>query len=138
MRSALRPDGVAPPGGHYSHGVIVETARTLYVAGQVALDQDGQLVGPGDAEAQARQVLSNLQRVIEAAGGRLEDVAKTTVLLTDLDHRQPVDRVRREFFRGDPPANTLLVVASLARPEFLVEIEAVVPLGRTRPLTPQD
>lgn len=128
MRKALRPVGVAPPGGYYSHGVIVEAARTLYVAGQVALDQQGELVGPGDVEAQGRQVLTNLRRVIEAAGGSMEDVAKTTVFLIDLDHRQPVDRVRREFFRGDPPANTLLVVASLARPEFLVEIEAIVPL----------
>jgi enamine deaminase RidA (YjgF/YER057c/UK114 family) len=98
------------------------------VAGQVALDEDGQLVGAGDAESQARQVLTNLQRVIEAAGGSMADVARTTVYLTRLDDRVPVGRVRSEFFPPPPPANTLLVVASLAQPEFLVEIDAIVPL----------
>lgn len=127
-RTTIRPDGVAPPGGHYSHGVAIGAHRVLYVAGQVALDANGALVGAGDARAQARQVLENLRRVIEAAGGRLEDVAKTTVFLTDLAAREPVNEVRREVFAGDPPANTLLVVSSLARPEFLVEIEAIVPL----------
>lgn len=128
MRTTLRPEGVAPPTAHYSHGVVIETSRTLYAAGQVALDEEGRLVGAGDPEAQARQVLTNLRRVVEAAGGRLEDAAKTTVFLTDLAHREPVARVRREFFQGDPPANTLVVVTSLARAEFLVEVEAIVPL----------
>lgn len=128
-RSALRPEGVAPPGGHFSHGVVVEDAtRTLYVAGQVALDEEGELVGAGDPAAQATQALTNLQRVVEAAGGRMEDVAKTTVFLVDLDHRAAVGQVRKRFFAGDPPANTLLVVSSLARPDLLVEVEAVVPL----------
>ncbi|MGH8926917.1 MAG: RidA family protein [Acidimicrobiia bacterium] len=128
-RSILTPDEVAPPGGQYSHGVVVEGAgRILYVAGQVAFDESGELVGPGDPAAQAEQALTNLARVVEAAGGRMEDVAKTMVFLVDLDHRGPVGEVRSRFFPTDPPANTLLVVSSLARPDLLVEIEAVVPL----------
>lgn len=130
QRSALTPEGVAPPGGHFSHGVLVEEAsRVLYLAGQVALDEAGELVGPGDPAAQAAQVLTNMSRIVEEAGGRMEDVAKTTVFLVDLSHRPAVAEVRRRFFPSDPPANTLLVVSSLARPEFLVEIEAVVPLS---------
>ncbi|MGH8874026.1 MAG: RidA family protein [Acidimicrobiia bacterium] len=128
MRNVIRPGGVAPPGGHYSHGILVDAVRTLYVAGQVSLDADGRLVAPGDVEEQARQVLRNLEAVVREAGAGLEDVAKTTVFLTSRDFREPVDRVRREFFGGDPPANTLLIIAGLARPEFLVEIEAIVPL----------
>ena len=58
----------------------------------------------------------------------MEDVAKLTVFITDIKHREPVGRVRQEFFKGDPPASTLLVVAGLADPDFVVEIEAVVPL----------
>lgn len=129
QRSILKPDGVAPPAGQYSHGVVVEGAnRTLYVAGQIGFDETGELVGPGDPAAQAAQALTNLSRVVEAAGGRMEDVAKTTVFLVDLAHRVPVGEVRSRFFPKDPPANTLLVVTSLARPDILVEIEAVVPL----------
>jgi enamine deaminase RidA (YjgF/YER057c/UK114 family) len=69
-----------------------------------------------------------MKKVIEGAGGRMEDVAKTTVFITDIKHREAVGRVRQEFFKGDPPANTLLVISSLADPAFLVEIEAIVPL----------
>lgn len=126
-RSVVQVNGVAPPAGHYSHGVIV-SGRTLYVAGQVALDETGNLIGGDDPAAQARQVLANLQRVVESAGGRMADVARTTVYLVRLEDRGPVAAVREEFFPSPPPANTLLVVSSLAQPEFLVEIDAIVPL----------
>jgi 2-iminobutanoate/2-iminopropanoate deaminase len=126
-RTAVEVAGLAPPAGHYSHGVIA-AGRILFVAGQVALDEEGQLVGRGDAAAQARQVLTTLKRVLEAAGGSMAHVARTTVYLTHLDDRGPVGNVRAEFFAAPAPANTLLVVASLAQPEFLVEIDAIVPL----------
>ena len=77
-RSVVEPEGVAPPAGHFSHGIIA-SGRHLYVAGQVALDENGELVGGDDAGAQARQVLTNLQRVIESAGANMSDVARTTV-----------------------------------------------------------
>jgi len=126
-RSVVEPEGVAPPAGHFSHGIIA-SGRHLYVAGQVALDENGELVGGDDAGAQARQVLTNLQRVIESAGANMSDVARTTVYLTRLEDRVPVAGVRAEFFPSPPPANTLLVVSSLAQPEFLVEIDAIVPV----------
>lgn len=126
-RVQVSPEGVAPPAGHYSHGIIA-SGRMLFVAGQVALDENGNLVGRGDAAAQTRQVLTNLQRVIESAGGRMGDVARSTVYLTSLDDRNAVAEVRKEFFPHPPPVNTLLVVSSLASPDFLVEIDAIVPL----------
>jgi reactive intermediate/imine deaminase len=125
IREAIEVTGVAAPAGHYSHG-IVSSGRTLFVAGQVALDEEGNLVGGDDVAAQARQVLTNLQRVVESAGGRMEDVARTTLYLTRLADRGPVGEVRKEFFPAPAPANTLLVVASLASPDFLVEIDAIV------------
>lgn len=131
-RTTINPGEIAAPGGHFSHGVVVETPRTLYVAGQVALDSQGKLVGPGDPVAQATQVFDNIRSVVETAGGRVEDIAKTSVFLVDLDHRSAVGEVRRRFFAGDPPANTLLVVKSLASPDFLVEVEAIVPLPASR------
>jgi 2-iminobutanoate/2-iminopropanoate deaminase len=126
-RSVVEMAAVAPPAGHYSHGIIT-SGRLLFVAGQVALDESGELVGGDDAAAQARQVLVNLQRVIEAAGGRMADVARTSLYLTRLEDRGPVAEVRREFFPSPPPVNTLLVVSSLASPDYLVEIDAIVAL----------
>ena len=126
-RTLVEVPGHAAPAGHYSHGIIT-SGRVLFVAGQVALDEDGTLVGEGDASAQARQVLINLQNVIEAAGGRMADVARTTLYLTRLEDRGLVAEVRQEFFPAPPPVNTLLVVSSLASPEYLVEIDAIVPL----------
>jgi reactive intermediate/imine deaminase len=128
IRQAVEVTGVAAPAGHYSHG-IVTTGRLLFVAGQVAHDEEGNLVGEGDAAAQARQVLTNLRAVVEEAGGRMEDVARTTLYLTSLEDRGPVGEVRKEFFPAPAPANTLLVVASLAAPEFLVEIDAIVAIS---------
>ena len=122
------PDVFVPAGKTYSHAVIVEAGRTLYVAGQTPRDTQGNIVCKGDAAGQTRQTLENMKKVVEGAGGRMEDVAKTTVFITDIKYREAVGRVRQEFFKGEPPANTLLVVAGLADPAFLVEIEAIVPL----------
>ena len=123
------PDSFVPAGKTYSHGIIVEGAsRTLYVAGQTSRDAEGKVVFREDAAGQTRQVMENLKKVVEGAGGRMEDIAKTTVYITDIKHREAVTRVRQEFFKGAPPANTLVVISGLADPAFLVEIEAIVPL----------
>jgi reactive intermediate/imine deaminase len=128
-REAVDVTRVAAPAGHYSHGIIT-TGRLLFVAGQVALDEEGNLVGGEDAAAQARQVLINLRNVVEEAGGQMANVARTTLYLTRLEDRGPVAEVRKEFFPSPAPANTLLVVSSLAAPEYLVEIDAIVALGQ--------
>jgi reactive intermediate/imine deaminase len=125
-RTTLSVPAIATPRGHYSHAVIAQ-GRTLYVAGQVPIDADGKVVG-ADAATQARQVLSNLAAVLEAASATLADVVKTTVYLTNLDDRAAVGEVRRAHFAGDPPANTLVVVAGLADPRYLVEIDAIAVL----------
>ena len=127
-RETLRPKGLAAPAGHFSHGVIVEGGRTLYVAGQTPLDEEGRLVCPDDPEGQARQCFRNVEKVAEAAGGRMEDAAKIQVFATSLAYRGAVGKARAEFFPDDPPASTFLVVSSLAEPGFLVEVEAVIPL----------
>jgi reactive intermediate/imine deaminase len=118
--------GVAPPQAHYSHAVIA--GDFVYVAGQVPVDEHGTVVD-GDAEAQARQVMENIARVVGSAGATMDDVVKITTFLTDLGDRDAVGRVRRAYFADPPPASTLLVVSSLANPAFRVEIEAVVHVG---------
>ncbi len=128
-RTTIQPKNVfVPRGKTYSHGVILEAPRTLYVAGQTSRDVEGNIVCKGDPAGQTRQVLENMKNVIAEAGGRMEDIAKTTVYITNLADREEVGQARREFFEGEPPANTLVVISSLADPDFLVEIEAIVPL----------
>lgn len=111
----------------YSHAVRVGT--TLYVSGQVATDADGAVVGVDDIEAQVAQVWQNLRSVISYAGGTLDDIAKITVFTTDIGYRPAIAAAReRAFPNGRYPASTFLVVQSLATPDLLVEIEAIVAL----------
>jgi enamine deaminase RidA (YjgF/YER057c/UK114 family) len=120
------------PGPGYSHAVTV-SGRLAFVAGQVALDADGALVGDGDLRAQTRQAMANLQAVLTTLGAGWADVAKFTWYVLDAAQVQVLRDVRDEFLRpvlGDEPnpASTLLQVAGLFRPDALVEIEAVVAL----------
>jgi reactive intermediate/imine deaminase len=126
----LEPPGLPAPISHYANGV--RAGDTLYVSGQVALDGEGRLVGPGDVVAQTRQVLDNVQRVLAAGGATLKDVVKVTVFLANVDDRPRVNEVRQAYFGDHRPASTLVEVSRLALPGLLVEIEAVavVPTGR--------
>ncbi|WP_409234211.1 RidA family protein [Streptomyces sp. PA5.6] len=122
------PEGVAPATA-YTH-VVMGTGRFVAVSGQLALDEDGEPVGEGDAAAQARQVFENLRRCLAAAGATFDDVVKLTYFVTDMAH-MPAVRAARDAFL-DPerlPAASAVQVASLVGPEFLMEIEAfaVVP-----------
>ncbi|MEV7193550.1 RidA family protein [Streptomyces sp. NPDC093510] len=117
------PEGVAPATA-YTH-VVMGTGRFVAVSGQLALDEDGELVGEGDAAAQARQVFENLRRCLASAGATFDDVVKLTYFVTDMAH-MPAVRAARDAFL-DPsrlPAASAVQVVSLVRPEFLMEIEA--------------
>jgi len=124
----INPSGLAKPNG-YTHVVVAPDGRTVYIAGQVAFDSTGQLVGAGDFRAQADRVYQNLQRALKAVGGSLDDVVKTTTYITDLKNVPALREVRAQYSRSArPPASTLLVVSSLARPELMIEVEAVAVL----------
>ena len=92
------------------------------------MDKSGNVVGVVDAEAQSRQVMANIRDVIDAAGGKMEDVAKITCFLTDIADYPAYSKVRAETWPSDPPASSTVVVAGLVRPELLVEVEAIVRL----------
>jgi reactive intermediate/imine deaminase len=119
----LIPEGVAPPTGAYVHAV--RAGGLLFVAGQVARGQDGKPVGEGDVEAQAVQVLENLQAVLATAGCTLRDVVQVTCFLTDLRHRERVGVVRRRYFGEHLPASTTVEVSKLAERELLIEMDAI-------------
>ncbi len=120
------------PGYGYSHAVTV-TGRLAFVSGQVAMDADGKLVGEHDMGSQTVQALENLHRVIATLGADWPDVVKLTWFVMDTtnlpDLRDARDRVLRAALGDRPnPASSLVQVAGLFRPGFLVEVEAVVAL----------
>ena len=104
----------------------VKVGDTVYIAGQVSAGTDGNVVGKGDPEAQVRQVWRNIEAAVKAAGGTLQNVVKTTTYVTNIQYAAAVRKVREELFQSsNPPTSTLLVVAGLASPDYLVEIEAI-------------
>ncbi len=106
----------------YSHAVKV--GNTIYVAGQVGIGEDNK-VAAGGFEAQAKQALENLKRVLEASGAYFKDVVKLNTYVTTMEFMPVYRELRRSYFGDHYPASTLIQVAGLALPEFLIEIEAV-------------
>jgi len=110
----------------FSQAWRVEGASSIvFVSGQAPISADGQLVGEGDFEAQVRQVFENLRAVLREAGMDVDSVVKLTVFLTDMSLLREYTRLKGEFFIGPQPASTALGVTALARPEMMVEVEAV-------------
>jgi enamine deaminase RidA (YjgF/YER057c/UK114 family) len=108
----------------------VARGRMVFVRGQVGQDLDTAVnVGVGDATAQAEQAMTNINRLLSEAGARLEHICKVTIYLTDPRFREAVYRTIGRWLRGVYPVSTGIVVAGLARPEWLVEIDviAVIP-----------
>jgi enamine deaminase RidA (YjgF/YER057c/UK114 family) len=118
------PAGVAPA-AQYAH-VVLGTGRFVAVSGQLALDEEGGLVGEGDPAAQARQVFENLRRCLAAAGATFDDVVKLTYFVTDMAYMPAVRAARAEHIPDDRlPTASAVQVAGLVRPEFLLEVEAL-------------
>lgn len=110
----------------YSQLARVTGGITVFVAGQVALDREGHLVGNGDFRAQIGQVFENLKAAVAAAGGSFHDVVKLNSYFLDLSHLPVFREVRDNYVNlQNPPASTAVQVPRLFRPEFLVEVEAV-------------
>lgn len=118
------PSVFDPPS--YSQAVKVSGAQTiLFVAGQVAYDEKGQTAHRGDFTAQARAVLRAVKAQVEAGGGTMQNIVKINTYLTDIRYRAELIPVREEFFGKKSPASTLVAVAALAQPDWLIEVEAI-------------
>lgn len=125
----LPPAGV---GGGFSQ-MVTGTGRLVVISGQVAINEHGQLVGEGDPVAQARQVYQNIGHCLAAARATYADVVKFTHYLTDISFLPQIREVRKEFV--DPersPTSTLVQVAALASPGFLLEVEAWAVVAEAR------
>src|SRR3978361_1178455 len=112
----------------FSQVVVATGKRTIYTAGQVSIDERGELIGPGDLAAQTAQAMRNVGLALAAAGAGYTDIVKITTYVVNYkpEHRAVVGLARAPFFsNGTPPASTLVGVSALALPDWLVEIEAV-------------
>ena len=119
------PETIHRPFG-YSHVAEVTAGRPVYIAGQVALDPAGELVGPGDIAAQTRQVFDNLQAALQTVGASFEQVVKLNYYLVDASQLPVVREVRNQYINTEqPPASTAVEVRRLFRDDILIEVEAV-------------
>jgi enamine deaminase RidA (YjgF/YER057c/UK114 family) len=105
--------------------VAVEGRRLVFIAGQLARDREGNVVGKGDMRAQIRQVGENVKAALQAAGATLNDLVKTTTYVTDIEAFFKHVDVRMEYFGAALPTSTTVEVRRLAHPDFLVEVEAM-------------
>ena len=121
------PHVYSPP--TYAQAIKVTGAQTLlFIAGQVAYDDQGGPAHGGDFSAQAREVFRSVQAQVEAGGGTLRDVVKLTAFLSDIRYRTELAPIREEFFGPRMPAYTQVAVAALGLPEWLIEVEAIAAL----------
>lgn len=127
-RFLLNPPSLARPSG-FSHGILVDGGRLLFLAGQTASDPTGQIIHPGDIVAQYAQVLHNLQTVVEAAGGTMQDIVQMTIFVSDRDeyraHLRPLGTVHRAYFGTYYPATALLEISRFFQDDALIEIEGI-------------
>ena len=126
-RRVRAPDVGEPPEGTWSNCLVV--GDHVYIAGVTARGGEFDDVPGGSAYEQAVVIFRKIASLVGAAGGRMDDVVKVVIYLTDIDDRDAVWKARREFFTGDFPVSTLLEVSKLVRPEMNVEIEAIAVLG---------
>jgi len=127
-KEIFSPATLPPPVG-YSHVAKVNKGTLIYLAGQVSSDASGKLVGEGNFEAQAEQVFRNIELGLEAAGAAMADIVKLNVYIVAEVDQAEVPKMRairdRHVDAKKPPASTLLFVTRLARPGWLIEIEAI-------------
>jgi len=130
----FNPETMAKPAAGYSQVAEVTGGKLVYIAGQVALDRSGNLVGKDDLQAQARQVFENLKAAVEAAGGDFSHVVKLNyycVASVDNSQMPALREIRDKYVNTDsPPTSTLVFVNRLVRPEFLLEVDAVAAIDK--------
>jgi reactive intermediate/imine deaminase len=129
----INPSTVAAPLGTYSHAVRVETDEVvwLFASGQLAVDDQGELVGAGDLRAQTEKVFENLSRVLEANGGGWEHVVKLQSYFTTLHDLAASREVRARYLPEEPPASTAVQVVALLLPGAMIEVDVVAAIPVT-------
>lgn len=115
------PAAPEPPSRNFSN--CLKVGKQVFLSGMTAADPDA------DPYQQSKSCLGKVQALVEAAGGKMADVVKITVFVTDISHRDAFSRAREEFFPGRKPCSSLIGIKSLARPGLVVEVEAIAVIG---------
>jgi reactive intermediate/imine deaminase len=122
----ITSDAIGKPTGHFSQAISAPASgRLVFISGMTARRPDGSIAGIGDIEAQTRQVCENIKAAVEAAGGTMANVCRVDVYVRNVEHFAAIHKVRREYFPSPPPASTLVEVAKLLSPDYLIEINAM-------------
>ena len=132
MADAFNVPGVVEPFGAFSSAAWQPEGRILHISGHVAQDEKGETVGKDNMAAQTRQALENIRDVLAHVGGTMYDVVKVTVFVTDVSEISTIHGVRFEFFNAPYPASTLVQVARLIDPDWLIEIQAIAVIPTDR------
>ncbi|MCY1389516.1 2-aminomuconate deaminase [compost metagenome] len=129
MKKQINSSRLRVPNGHFSQATSIEATGTLvFISGMTARRPDGSIAGLGDVEAQTRQVCENLKNAVEAAGGTLDDICRVDVYVRNIEQFDVIHKVRREYFREPLPASTMVEVAKMVSPDYLIEINAIAVL----------
>ncbi|MFC8178833.1 RidA family protein [Rhodococcus sp. NPDC057297] len=133
-RREINAPDIPAPRGHFAHAVSVEGAGPpIYISGLLALDSDGLIVGPNDAEMQTTRILDSLESILAAAGTSVDRLVKLTVYVTDIDDRAAISALRRTRWPNIKPASTLVEVSGLAADGAVVEIDAIAASPQSTP-----
>ena len=132
MVDSFNPPGVWSPFGAFSMAVIQGTGQIVHLKGQVALDEQGHVVGKGDTRAQTRKTLENIAAVLASIGGTTQDIVSLTHYVTDIDAFMTTGDIRRLFFVEPYPVTTTVQVVRLYHPDLLVEITATAEIPHDR------
>lgn len=131
-KTIINPPSLPRPRG-FNHGILTTGGHLLFLAGQTASDAEGRIIAPGNLVAQYEQVLRNLQAVVEAAGGKMQDITKINIFVSDRNdyhaHLKPLGQVHRSFFGDYYPATALFEISRFFQDEALVEIEGLAVIG---------
>lgn len=125
-KKEVRSPKLPTPSGHFAQAIEAEAkGRLVFISGMVAKGADGKVVGLGDIEAQTRQVCENVKAAVEAAGGTMDHICRVDVYVRNMEHFDRIHKVRREYFKGPPPASTLVEVSKFTAPDYLIEMNAI-------------
>jgi enamine deaminase RidA (YjgF/YER057c/UK114 family) len=125
-KQQITSDRLGRPSGHFSQATMIEArGRLVFISGLTSRRPDGAIAGVGDIEAQTRQVCENLKAAAEAAGGKIDDICRVDVYVRNMEHFDVIHKVRREYFTAPLPASTMVEVAKMTSPDYLIEISAI-------------
>ena len=125
-KKQVQSEKIRTPSGHFSQAISIEAkGKLVFISGMTSRRADGTIAGIGDIEAQTRQVCENLKAAVEAAGGTMDDICRVDVYVRNMEHFEKIHKVRREYFKAPAPASTMVEIAKMTSPEYLIEINAI-------------